>query len=37
VAELLMCVGYISLAVALFIFAATRYAILPDHPRPTIN
>jgi len=30
VAELLMCVGYISLAVALFIFAATRYAILPD-------
>jgi len=30
VAELLMCVGYISLAVSLFIFAATRYAILPD-------
>jgi Ni/Fe-hydrogenase subunit HybB-like protein len=30
VAELLMCVGYISLAIALFIFAATRFAILPD-------
>jgi len=30
VVELLMCVGYISLAVSLFIFAATRYAILPD-------
>jgi len=30
IGELLMCVGYIGLAVALFIVAARRFAILPD-------
>ncbi|MEO8382736.1 MAG: NrfD/PsrC family molybdoenzyme membrane anchor subunit [Acidobacteriota bacterium] len=30
IGELLMCVGYISLAIALFILAVRRFAILPD-------